>query len=720
MKHQKTGLIVLLALLLLAYLFFDLGRFLTWSYFQSSRESLTVAFENHPAQTVVIYFLIYVLSAAVSLPGATILTLLAGTMFGLGVGVMLVSVASTVGATLAMLTARFLLRDVVVQRFGQFLDGINDGIQKDGVWYLLTLRLIPVVPFFALNLLMGLTRIRIPTYFWVSQLGMFPATVLYVNAGTQIALIESPGEVASLGVILSFSALALFPWLMKWTIARWRNHAALARWRALKPRQFDRNLIVIGAGAAGLVSAYIAAAVKARVTLIESHQMGGDCLNFGCVPSKALIKSARIARQVQRAQAFGISTGTVQVNFSKVIARVFSVIQSIAPHDSVQRYTDLGAEVLMGRARIVDPWHVEIQAPDGKVQRLSTRRIVLATGAAPVVPTIAGLEEVDYLTSETVWQRLSERSEVPKRIAIIGGGPVGCELAQAFVGLGSSVVLIQRNQRLLPREDREVSAAALEALTGDGVQVQLGTNILRIQKGQSANRIWIEREGREEPLEFDLLLCAVGRLPRLKGLGLEGLGFKTSRHLEVDEYLQTSVPTIYAAGDVLDLTQHTHAAAHQAWYATVNALFGALWRFKLDMRVVPQAVFLAPEIARVGLNEEEALAQGVFYEVTRFEISELDRAIADGVAHGFIKILTVPGKDRILGVTIVAEHAAEMLAEYVLAMRHGLGLNKILSTVHTYPTMSEANKYAAGAWKRAHAPAKILALLEKFHRWRLG
>ncbi len=718
MKSKKWWLLIVLATVLLLYAFFDLGRYLSWAYFQSSRDDFVGLYRASPWPVLAVFFAVYVASTALSLPGATVLTLAAGALFGWGVGVVLVSLASTIGATLAMLVARYLLRDLVARRLGRLLDEVNKGIEGDGVWYLLSLRLMPVVPFFAINLLVGLTKFPTWTYFWVSQVGMLPATLLYVNAGTQIAAIESPADLASLGVLLSLTALALFPWVLKAVVAVWQRRRALAPWLAQRPRRFDRNLIVIGAGAAGLVSAYIATVVKAKVTLVEGAQMGGDCLNHGCVPSKALIKSARVARQLGHAKTFGLEVTGDRVNFPDLMSRVFSVIARIAPHDSVERYTGLGAEVLQGKARIIDPWHVEVIASDGTRQRLSTRRIVLASGASPVMLDIPGLQTVDCLTSETIWQRFATLSDVPDRLLIMGGGSIGCELAQAFARFGSRVTLLQRGPRLLPKEDPELSQLLCQALRDDGVEVWLQAQATAFERDADGCFAWVEHDGVRKQMRFDHVLCAVGRRARLSDMGLEALGIDTKKgFLQTNAYLQTSIPTIYAAGDVLGLMQHTHAASHQAWYATVNALFGGLWRFKADMRFVPHAVFVDPEVARVGLNEIEADAQGVPYEVTRFDLGELDRALVDGLAQGFVKVLTVPGQDKILGVTIVAAHAAELLAEYVLAMRHGLGLNKILATVHTYPTLSEANKYAAGVWKRAHAPEKLLSLVQVFHTW---
>ena len=599
-------------------------------------------------------------------------------------------------------------------RFGTRLADIDKGVAREGAFYLFTLRLVPLVPFFVINLLMGLTTMRAWTFYWVSQVGMLAGTVVYVNAGTQLAKIESLAGILSPALVGSFVLLGLFPLLAKKIVDVVKARRIYARWVAVKPRSFDRNLVVIGAGAAGLVTSYIAAAVKAKVTLVEAHKMGGDCLNYGCVPSKALIKTATLARQIRHSSDYGIASAHATIDFAQVMERVAGVVRAVEPHDSVARYTALGVDVVEGHATLVNPWTVDIRKRDGSTQRLTTRSIVIATGAAPFVPPLPGLDEVGYLTSDTLWGL----RELPPRLVVLGGGPIGCELAQSFARLGSQVTQIEMLPRIMIREDDDVSACARQALEADGVTVLTGHKALRCEKSAEGKSIVVAADGREKRIAFDVLLCAVGRSARLKGFGLEELGIPVDRTVQTNEYLETIYPNILAAGDVAGPYQFTHTAAHQAWYASVNALFGSFKKFKADYSVIPWATFIDPEVARVGLNEQEAKANGVAYEVTRYGIDDLDRAIADSAAHGWIKVLTVPGKDRILGVTIVGVHAGDLLAEYVLAMKHGLGLNKILGTIHTYPTLAEANKYAAGEWKRAHQPVKLLEWVARFHAWR--
>lgn len=719
-RVPKAALWVAVAALALAALWawraHDLGAWLTLDQLKASRDALQARVQAQPLATAAVFFAVYVAAAALSIPGAVILTLAAGAMFGLGWGLLLVSFASSLGALLAFLAARYLLRESIQARFGKALAPINEGVAKDGTFYLLTLRLVPLFPFWLINLLMGLTPMRAGRFYAVSQVGMLAGTAVYVNAGTQLAAVQSAGDILSPALLGSFVLLGLFPLVAKAVVGWLERRKVYAKWP--KPGHFDRNLVVIGAGAGGLVSAYIAAAVKAKVTLVEGHKMGGDCLNYGCVPSKALIRSAKMARQLKKAHELGVSGAQGQVDFAAVMRRVQAVVRDIEPHDSVERYTQLGVEVLQGQARITSPWTVEVRLADGGTRTLNTKNIVIAAGASPFVPPIPGLQEAGCLTSDTVWGL----KELPRRLVVLGGGPIGCELAQSFARLGSAVTQVEMLPRVMAREDTEVAELVAASLRADGVQLLTGHQALRVEVAGGEKRLVARAGDAEVAIPFDELLCAVGRSPRVSGYGLEELGIPLTprKTIQTNAYLQTIFPNIYAVGDVAGPYQFTHTAAHQAWYAAVNALFGRFKRFKADYRVIPWATFTDPEVARVGLSEAEAQEQGIAYELTRYGIDDLDRAIADGTAHGFVQVLTVPGKDRILGVTIVGEHAGDLLAEYVLAMKHGLGLNKILGTIHTYPTLAEANKYAAGEWKRAHAPQRLLRWVERFHAWQLA
>jgi pyruvate/2-oxoglutarate dehydrogenase complex dihydrolipoamide dehydrogenase (E3) component/uncharacterized membrane protein YdjX (TVP38/TMEM64 family) len=723
-KTNKTGfpwgrwlaVLVAVAVLVWVYRVFDLGSVLSLEQLKESRDGLIIYYEQNRLVMIIAFFAVYVAATAVSFPGAVILTLAGGAIFGFWLGLLVISFASSLGALLAFWASRYLLRDWVQRKFQKPFQAINSGIERDGVFYLLTLRLVPLFPFWLINLLMGLTQLRAARFYTVSQVGMLPGTAVFVNAGTQLALINSLGDVLSAPLIGSLVLLGLFPLVAKFMVGVLKNRKIYQQWQ--KPKAFDRNLIVIGGGAGGLVSAYIASVVKARVTLIETHKMGGDCLNFGCVPSKALIRSAKMAKQLRNAPELGFTDVAGKVDFAAVMRRIHRVIADIEPHDSIDRYTKLGVEVLTGYAKMVSPWDVEIALADGTTQRLSARHIIIAAGARPFVPPIPGLEEAGYLTSDTVWQLTA----LPKRFVVLGGGPIGAELSQSFARLGSTVTQVEMGPRIMSREDPEVSALVAESLRADGVEVLTSHQALRVEQRDGQKFLIVKHEQGERDLPFDELLCAVGRAPRVTGYGLETLGVRLTprNNIATNAFLETNYPNIFAVGDVAGPYQLTHAAAHQAWYAAVNALFGRFKKFKADYSVIPWTTFTDPEVARVGLSETEATAAGIAFEVTRYGIDDLDRAIADGTAYGFVKVLTVPGKDKILGVTIVGEHGGDLLAEFVLAMRHGLGLNKILGTIHAYPTLSEANKYAAGEWKKAHVPHRLLKWVARYHAWERG
>ena len=704
---KKLALFALIAAAVATFFALDVHHYFTLDFFKSQQAAIDAYFRAHPLRTAAIYFAIYVAVTGLSLPGAAILTLAGGAIFGLLWGTVIVSFASTIGATLAFLASRFLLRDWVQGKFGDKLKPINEGVAKEGAFYLFALRLVPAFPFVAINLVMGLTPMRTWTYLWVSQLGMLAGTIAYVYAGTTLGAFR-----LSLELLAAFTILGVFPLVAKKALDVIKARRVYARWT--KPARFDRNLVVIGAGSAGLVSAYIAATVKAKVTLIEKHRMGGDCLNTGCVPSKALIKTARLLAQLRRSREFGLKAASAEFDFADVMDRVQRVVKAIEPHDSVERYTSLGVECIAGEARITSPWTVEVKTATG-ARTLTTRAIVIAAGARPFVPPIPGIEEAGYVTSDTVW----ELRQLPKRMVVLGGGPIGCELTQCFARFGAQVTQVEMLPRIMIREDPEISHMVAERFKAEGISVLVNHRAKAFRSENGEKVVIAEHEGRDVRVPFDLLLVAVGRVANTQGYGLEELGIPVTkaRTVETNEYLQTAYPNIYACGDVAGPYQFTHTASHQAWYAAVNSLFGGFRKYRADYSVIPWATFTDPEVARVGLNEIEAKEKNIPYEVTRYGIDDLDRAIADGEAHGVVKVLTAPGTDRVLGATIVGEHAGDLVTEYISAMRHGIGLNKILGTIHIYPTLAEANKYAAGVWKRNHAPQNLLKWVEKYHSW---
>ena len=720
MNQRRLLLLVVLALIA-AFFLFDLGRFLSLDYLKGRQAALEALYAARPAATLGAFFAVYVAVTALSLPGAAILTLAAGALFGLLTGTLVASFASSIGATLAFLVSRHVLRDTVERRFGDKLRTFDENIERDGAFYLFTVRLVPIFPFFLVNLVMGLTRLRTGVFYLVSQIGMLAGTLVFVNAGTQLARIDSLSGILSPALLLSFALLGVFPLIAKKVLDMIKSRKVYEGHE--KPARFERDIVVLGAGSGGLVSSYIGAVVRAKVSLIEKHRMGGDCLNTGCVPSKALIRSGKLMNDIRHSSAYGVQSASGEIDFAKTMARVHRIIAKIEPHDSPERYRSLGVDVIEGEGRITSPWTVEVNG-----RTLTTRNIVVATGGKPFVPPIEGLADVRYLTSENLW----ELTEQPKRLVVLGGGPIGSELSQAFRRLGSEVWQIERGERIMGREDPEIAEMVQARFRDEGVDVMTGTSAVAVETGGAGEHdgargvLVCERDGEAGKetirLPFDEIIVAVGRRANTTGFGLEELGVTIAENgtIETDEYLRSNFPNIYAVGDVAGPYQFTHVAAHQAWFAAVNSLFGMFWKFRADYSVIPWATFTDPEVARVGLNESEAKARDIAYELTTYGIDDLDRAIADSSDEGVVKVLTVPGKDKILGVTIVGVHAGDLIAEYVLAMKHGLGLNKILGTIHIYPTLAEANKYAAGEWKRAHQPERLLGWIERFHAWRRG
>ncbi len=709
MNRNKLLVFIIIAALIAA--FFALGghQFLTKDFFLSKQAEIAAYVQTHWLQAAAIYFVIYIAVTGLSLPGAAIMTLAGGAIFGLLWGTILVSFASSIGATLAFLTSRFLLRDWVQGKFGDKLKPINDGVAKEGAFYLFALRLVPAFPFFIVNLVMGLTTIKTRTFYWVSQLGMLAGTIVFVYAGTKLGEFK-----IGPGLIFAFVLLGVFPLIAKKVLDALKSRKVYAKWQ--RPASYDRNVVVIGGGSAGLVTSYIAAAVKAKVTLIEKHKLGGDCLNTGCVPSKALIRSAKLLSHIKRSKEFGIRSASAEFDFAEVMERVQSVIKTIEPHDSAERYTSLGVDCVQGTARITSPWSVEITHENGEKKTLTTKNIVIAAGARPFIPPIPGLAEINPLTSDNVWNI----RKLPKRLVVLGGGPIGSELTQCFARLGSQVTQVEMAPRIMIREDPEVSELVVKRFREEGIDVLLNHKAKQVVVENGEKYLVVEHNGADKHIAFDEILCAVGRVANLKGYGLEELGIPAQRVVEVNDYLETIYPNIFAAGDVAGPYQFTHTAAHMAWFCAVNALFGGFKKFKVDYSVVPWCTFTDPEVARVGINETEAKERKIPHEVHVYGIDDLDRAIADGEAHGMVKVITPPGSDKILGCTIAGEHAGDLLVEYVAAMKHGFGLNKILGTIHTYPTLGEANKYAAGVWKRAQVTQGQMDFLAAFNDWRRG
>lgn len=691
--------------------FFELHRYLDLSYVKANADSFQRLLEQKPLQVSLAYFFLYVLVTGLSIPGATILTLAGGWVFGFWKGLFIVSFASTLGASLAFLASRYLFRDFIQKKFSAAMRSINKGIKKDGNFYLFALRLVPIFPFFLINLGMGLTKQSLVSFFFVSQLAMLPGTMAYVNAGLQLSKIQSLKGLLSFDLLFAFAVLGVFPLLGKSLLQMLRNRKVYAPYKFLKPKSFDYDLVVIGAGSAGLVSAYIGSAVKAKVALIERDKMGGDCLNTGCVPSKSIIRSAHAIHEMKHADRFGIDSVKVDFRFEKIMQRVQEKISKIEPHDSVDRYEKLGVECIRGEAKVLNPWTVQVAS-----RTLKTRNIIIASGASPVIPDLPGLEKVPYVHSESLWNLKT----LPKKLLVLGGGPIGCEMAQTFQRLGSQVTLVEKGDRLLRKDSKEASSLILKVFKEEGMDVRTEHRAKEFRK--EGEQCFLVCEHKEEDLSiaFDTVLIALGRKARVEGFGLESLGIalKNKQTILVNDYLQTQYPNIYACGDVVGPYQFTHAASHQAWFCAVNALFGGFKKFRVDYRVMPWCTFTDPEVANVGLTENEALEKNIPYEVTKYSLEDLDRAITDNNETGFVKVLTVPEKDEILGASIVGAQAGNLITEFVTAMKHGIGLNKTLGTIHIYPTMAEANKFAAGVWKKNHAPASLLKVLSQYFKWR--
>jgi dihydrolipoamide dehydrogenase len=711
LNKARLLIVALLAAAILSYFLFDLGQYLTLQYMQSQIATFQEFRDENFVMAALVYFLVYVLISAASLPGAMIFTLLGGAIFGLLWGTLLVSFASSIGATFSFLISRTLLRDYVQSRFGDYLAPINRGIEKDGSFYLFSIRMVPLFPFFMVNLVMGLTPINVVSFYFVSQIGMLLGTAVYVNAGSELAQITSLSGLVSAPVLFSLVLLGIFPLLGKLIVNSIRKNKIMRGYK--RPSKFDANVVVIGGGSAGLVSAIIAVGAKAKTILIEKDRMGGDCLNTGCVPSKSLLRSGRIMSYIRRAGEYGIEGAAATVNFARVMERVQEIIKTIEPHDSMERFTSLGVECIAGDARITSPYSVEVNG-----RTINTRSIIIATGARPMVPPVPGLNEVGYLTSDTIWTL----RELPRRLLVVGGGPIGCELAQAFNNLGSEVTQVDMASRVMPREDVEVSEAVMAQFRKQGIQLLTSHKLTRFGKAGDTRFMEAEHEGETVRVEFDQVLLAIGRKANVEGFGLEELNMPLTAQgtVEVNSAMQTAFPNIFACGDVAGPYQFTHMASFQAFFAAINSLLGGWWRLRAKYNVVPWATFTDPEVARVGLSEAEAKSRGIKYEVTRYDMDHHDRSLADGEAHGFIKVLTVPNKDKILGVTIVGYHAGELIGEFVFAMTHGMGLKKIAAVTHIYPTLLEGNKFAANAWRNKRLPEKCFPWLEKFFRWQRG
>lgn len=698
---KKLALLLLLSVVIFLAWKLDLFTYLNFVFLKSHLVEAQSYYQASPFIVSGAYFLFYIFISAISFPGgATLLTLLGGAVMGFFPALILVSFASTIGATFAFWTSRFLLRDFFEKQFpGQSL-AIKREVERNGLFYLLSIRLIPVFPFFIVNILMGLTPMKARLFFMVSQVGMLPATAVYVLAGRGLAQMNSPKDILSLKMFVIFALLGVLPLMAKYFLLKINTFNRYRPYK--KPKKFDYNTIVIGAGSGGLVSAFITSALKARVALIEKNKMGGDCLNTGCIPSKALIEASKFAELTR-----------IPLEFSKVMEQVRKAQAEVAPHDSIERYTSLGVHCLNGNAEILSPYEVKVNG-----QTLSAENLIIATGARPRLPAIAGLEKINYLTSDNLWKL----ETLPRKLLILGGGPIGCEMAQAFKRLGSEVILIEGGKELLSKEDSDVSAVIERKFRSMGIHIYFHTEAKEFVINEHAKILRTESRGKEILLEFDEVLFATGRIANVKGFGLEKLGVELNSNgtIKTNSYMQTNFSNIYACGDVAGPFQLTHMAGYQAWFAAVNSLFGRWKKFSVDYGAVSWCTFTEPEVATAGMNEKSLNEKKMEYDVTIFPFHELDRAIVDQKTEGFVKVLTKKNSDKILGASIVGTQASLLVMEFVIALKYNKGMKDILNTIHPYPTLGEANKYAAGVWQKNHAPVFVLELLEKIFKWKRG
>ncbi|MFK7794043.1 MAG: FAD-dependent oxidoreductase [Gammaproteobacteria bacterium] len=701
--------LVIIASIIFGLTYFDIGSYLTFSELKERQSELQSLVSNNPFKAAAIFFSIYVIATAISVPGAFIFTLAGGALFGLTQGTILVSFASTIGALFAYLVARYFLHDVVQNKFSDRLGLINRKVDEEGAFYLLFLRLVPVFPFFLVNLVMALTPIRAFTFYWVSQLGMLPATLIYVNAGTQIAKISSPGDIASPSLIFALVLLGILPFITKGIMSILKSKRVYKKFT--KPTSFEYNTIVVGGGSAGLVASYTTSTLQGKVLLVERHQMGGDCLNTGCVPSKSILRSAKFVADLKDFESYGLSKANYELEFKNIMSRVHDKIAVIEPKDSVARYTELGVECEQGDAAIISPWQVKIND-----KTLNTKNIIIATGASPALPDITDLDKIPYYTTDTVWSI----TEAPKKLLVIGAGPIGCELGQAFARLGSDVSIANNHATILPNEDAEAAKIVEASLLKDDITLLNNFKSDKFINDFDNYSLVGTQDDSITNISFTHLLIATGRKANIEGMDALDLEINDQGRIETNATLQTMYPNVYACGDVTSSMQYTHTASHQAWYAAFNALFHPIKKFKCTLNNIPRAVFTDPEITSVGITEQQAIDQGINHQVTTFPMDDIDRAITDNATAGFVKVITPVNSDEILGVCIVGEHASELIAEFVLAKTNGLGLNKILKTVHIYPTRSEINRMVAGKWRRSKLTARTLDILKKFQSWRLG
>ncbi len=689
----------------------------------------------------------YAVLTVAMIPGSA-LTIGSGLIFGFWKGFAVVTVGANLGALGAFLLARTLFREraEALARGQKTFRAVDSAIAREGFRIVLLLRLSPVFPFTVLNVLLGVTGISAASYVLANLIGMLPGTLMFVYLGT---LGEAAAGTQSLGQtvlrIVGLAATVVVTVVITRIARRALKAASLdgganpgvapeaapvgagaktipgdaydqALLASVKPTAHvnpipqDRyNLVVIGAGTAGLVTAAGGAGLGAKVALIEKHMFGGDCLNVGCVPSKGIIRAGRAAAAVREAGAFGIRlAGEPRIDFAATMERMRRLRAGIAPHDSVKRFSELGIDVYLGEGRFTGPDEIEVGG-----NKLRFQAAVIATGARATFPRIPGIEEVEPLTNENVFTL----TELPRSLILLGAGAIGCEMAQTFRRLGSEVTIVIRGNRIMTREDPDAALIVQRKFEQEGIRVLTGSAIKRAEKRGGKKVIVIERDGSEESVEADQILIGMGRAPNVEGLGLSAAGIAYGTEgVTVDANMRTTNPRVFAAGDICSRLKFTHAADAQARIVLRNALF--FGRARATDLVIPWCTYTDPEIAHVGCYEKEARDRGLAVTTFTVPLEDVDRAILDGETEGFGRIHLKSGTDRILGATVVASHAGDMIGELTMAIQNGLGAGKLASVIHPYPTQGEVVRKLGDAYMRTKLTPGVKRIMARILRWR--
>ncbi|MBA3536096.1 MAG: FAD-dependent oxidoreductase [Tatlockia sp.] len=705
MSKKLRSWLPLILLLGLLILFFSLrlDKYLTFTSLRENRATLISWTKEHFFMAALLYMSCYTLAVAASVPGAVFLTLAGGFLFGVVFGTVFVIVSATLGATALFFAVRTSFGDWLAKSALSWLGRMREGFQQNAFSYLLMLRLVPLFPFWVVNIVPALLGVDAKTFIITTFFGILPGSIVYVMVGNGLSHVFEANQTPNLGIIfdikvllplLALAALSFIPILYKRVNPKEQK-------KNPKTNQIKCDLSIIGAGAGGLSVAAVAAQLGLKVVLLESGKMGGDCLNYGCVPSKSLLAAGKIAYQLRHAAQFGISSKGLEIDFKKVMQQVHAVIKVLAKNDSVERFESLGVQVIKAVARFSG---VNTLVAQDRV--IEARRIVIATGSSPFKPPIPGLEDTPYLTNETIFNL----TEQPKHLIVIGGGPIGCELAQAFSMLGSKITLIE-GFNLLPKDDVDCVAILRAQLKAMGIIIHEQAKVLGVEPhAHGGIKVSINQAGEKLAIRGSHLLIATGRRANVENLDLEKAGIVYSnKGIEVNSRLQTSNRRVYALGDVVGPYQFTHMATYQAGIVLRNIAFKI--PAKVDYRAIPWVTYTLPEIAHVGLLAEEALKHADI-QFTEWSFLENDRAQTEHSLEGKIKIIS-DKKGRVLGVTIVGAHAGELILPWVIAIREKRTLRSFTDAVSPYPTLSEISKRVAGEFYKSK-------LFSNKTRWLVG